>query len=582
MSGSLLPGDDILGRMRKVSSWLVSAMAVVSIAGPVRAGASAYDAKPKLVVVLVLDQFRGDYLDRYRADFKTPNGFNLFLKKGAYFPQCYYEYGNTMTAPGHSTIATGAYTDGHNIAVNEWWDLSRSKTHPVSSVEDAEYPLVGASADAEQGASPRNELASTLGDEVVLSTGGKARLFGVSLKDRAAILTSGHASNAAYWMDHATGQWESSTYWMKDLPGWVKAFNSGDEVERARKESGIAAGDFYEKVGATPAAVQYELNFTKALVSFEKLGTHDVTDVLTLSISSTDILGHEVGPDSPEQRKMIDAIDVQLNDFFDFLNAHVDGGLANVWVSLTGDHGVATSPAVAAKEGMPAAVFPYGAMNKELNAELNAKLAGATGGKQTRFVLGGELPLVQIDSDAFAAAKLDERAAEEMVAAMIPGALAEAQKGKFDAPDSHALQAATIRRVYTKAQMAAGDLPNTEEGRLLLHSVTTNGGWWVYVTPGVGNVPTGRGGVGTSHFSPYSYDRHVPLAFFGGPFVPGTYLEHAEPVDIAATFAALLGVNRPSACVGRAVTEAIKKEDGGANPTHALGHPSEQARREPR
>jgi len=529
------------------------------------ARASAYDARPKLVVVLVLDQFRGDYLDRYRADFKTPNGFNLFLKKGAYFPQCYYEYANTMTAPGHSTIGTGAYTNGHNIGVNDWWDLSRSKTHEFSSVADAEYPLVGGGENAADGASPKNELASTLGDEVVLSTGGRARLFGVSLKDRAAILTSGHASQAAYWIDHATGKWETSTYWMKDLPGWVKAFNAGDEIERARKESGIPAGDFYEKVGATPAGAEYEMDFAKALISAEKLGTHDATDVLTLSISSTDILGHEVGPDSPKQREMIDAIDVQLNDFFNFLNTHVPGGLANVWVSLTGDHGVATSPAISAREGMPAAVFPYAAMNKELNRELDAKLAGLIGGKQLRFVLGGELPFVQIDSDSFAVAKMDERAAEQMVAEMIPGALEEVQNGKFAAPDSHALRAATVRHVYTKVQMAAGDLPNTEEGRLILHSYTTNGGWWVYVTPGVDNVPGGHGGTGTAHFSPYSYDRHVPLAFYGSPFVPGTYLEHAEPVDIAATFAALLGVNRPSACVGRVVSEAIKKEDGGSN-----------------
>jgi predicted AlkP superfamily pyrophosphatase or phosphodiesterase len=547
--------------MRKMLAWMAALVAVCGGFASV-ARASAYDAKPKLVVILVIDQFRGDYLDRYREDFKTEDGFNLFLKKGAYFPECYYGYANTMTAPGHSTIGTGAYTNGHNIAVNDWWDLSRSTTHSFSSVQDADYPLVGASSGAADGASPRNELASTLGDEVVLSTGGKAKLFGVSLKDRAAILTSGHASQAAYWIDHATGQWESSTYWMKDLPGWVKAFNSSEAVERARNEAGVATGDFYDNVGATPAAMQYELNFTKALVDAEKLGKHDVTDVLTISISSTDILGHQVGPDSPEQRKMLDALDEQLNNFFEYLDAQVDGGLANVWVSLTGDHGVATSPASAAREGIPAAVFPYAAMNAELNKELNARL---TPGKQTRFVLGGELPFVQIDSGSFAAVKTDERAAESMVAEMIPGALAEVQKGQFATPDSRGLRPATVRQVYTKVQMAASDLPNTEEGRLLLHSYTTNGGWWVYVTPGFNQVPGGHGGEGTSHFSPYSYDRHVPLGFFGSPFVPGTYLEHTEPVDIAATFAALLRVNRPSACVGRVVTEAIKPEHEGVH-----------------
>ncbi len=547
--------------MRKLNvGCATAALAALSIF-VAQARASAYDGRPKLVVILVIDQFRGDYLDRYRADFKAEDGFNLFLSKGAYFPECYFGYGNTMTAPGHSTIGTGAYSDGHNIGVNDWWDLSRSTTHMVSSVEDAAYPLVGASSDAQLGASPRNELASTLGDEVVLSTGGKAKLFGISLKDRAAILTSGHASQAAYWIDHATGDWESSTYWMKDLPEWVKAFNSGSAAQRARKEAGVASGDFYEKVGATPAAVQYELNFAEALVDAEKLGRHDVTDVLTVSISSTDILGHAVGPDSPEQRRMIDAMDGQLDGFFRFLGAHVDGGLGNVWVALTGDHGVATSPVIAAKEGMPAAAFPYGALTAELNKELDAKL---TFGKQTKFVLGGDLPFLQLDESAFEALRLDERAAERMVAEMLPDALATAQQGQT-ANDSHALQPATIRHVYTKLQMGTGDVPDTEEGRLILHSYTSNGGWWVYVTPGVENVPGGHGSTGTSHFSTYSYDRHVPLAFFGGPFVPGTYLEHTEPVDIAATFAALLRVNRPSACVGRTVTEAIRVEDGGSN-----------------
>src|SRR5580692_5278144 len=123
--------------------------------------ADAYRAKPKLVVVLVIDQFRGDYLDRFHDDFKTANGFNLFLKRGAYFTDCYYDYANTMTAPGHSTIGTGAYTNGHGISLNEWWDLKRSTTHVVTSVEDEHYAIVGDPGSKEVGASPRNEQAST-------------------------------------------------------------------------------------------------------------------------------------------------------------------------------------------------------------------------------------------------------------------------------------------------------------------------------------------------------------------------------------------------------------------------------------
>src|ERR1700744_5298374 len=132
--------------MRRLSGLIVLSVLLLGV-GLGSARGVCYDAKPKLLVILVIDQLRGDYLDRYRADFKAEDGFNLFLKRGAYFPQCYYGYANTMTAPGHSTIGTGAYTDGHNIGVNEWWDLSRSTTHMVSSVEDADYPLVGASSD---------------------------------------------------------------------------------------------------------------------------------------------------------------------------------------------------------------------------------------------------------------------------------------------------------------------------------------------------------------------------------------------------------------------------------------------------
>jgi predicted AlkP superfamily pyrophosphatase or phosphodiesterase len=538
---------------RFLSFVLTAAMAASSFAPA--AFASAYDAKPKLVVILVLDQFRGDYLDRFRDDFKTTNGFNLFLKRGAYFPDCYYDYANTMTAPGHSTIATGAYTNGHNIGVNAWWDLSRSTKHEFSSVEDSDYPLVGASSDAEAGASPRNELASTLGDEIVLGTGGRSKLFGISLKDRAAILTSGHAAQGAYWIDHATGHFETSKYYTNELPSWVVEFNSKGRPEQARKQAGADAGDFYDKVGDSPAAVSYELDFAKDLISHEGLGKGDVTDVLTISISSTDILGHEVGPDSPRQRDMIDAVDVDLNDFFNYLQDHVDGGLDNVWVSLTGDHGVAPSPAVAIGEGIPAASFSEQALNKELDRELSARFSP---NEPVQFILGGELPYIQLDARAFQRFSLDEADAEDLVAKLLPQALDATQPAALKAdPLSRALKPATLRRIYTKVQIAAGKIPNTEEGRLILHSFTTNGGWWVMVSPGMYQM-SGFASSGTTHFSPYSYDRHVPLAFFGAPFVPGTYLQRTAPVDIAATFAALLRINQPSACVGRVVTEALK------------------------
>ncbi len=247
--------------------------------------ADAYDAKPKLIVVLVFDQFRGDFLDRYQADFKAKNGWNLFLKHGAHFTDCYFDYANLVTAAGHSTIGTGAYTDGHEIPLNEWYEQQPDGTmKQVSSVADSRYKLVGAPAGTEDltGASAHREMATTLGDELVLATGGRARVYGVSMKDRAAILTSGHATKGAFWIDHDTGTWVTSTYWMTQLPSWAKEFNASGRAEMARKESGAVQGSFYEKVGRSSASVGYQLDFAKALIVGEKLGQNPagVTDMI--------------------------------------------------------------------------------------------------------------------------------------------------------------------------------------------------------------------------------------------------------------------------------------------------------------
>src|SRR6201997_621377 len=169
------------------------AVAIFGIALP--AFASAYNAHPKLVVVIVIDQFRGDYLERYRDQFGD-SGFRLLLDHGAYFADCNYDYANTRTAPGHATLFTGAYSNGHGILANEWWDPQKKKT--VTSVEDDDTKLVGLAA-PKAGASPHNLLADTLADELKLATQGQSHVFGVSIKDRAAILPVGYSADAAYW-----------------------------------------------------------------------------------------------------------------------------------------------------------------------------------------------------------------------------------------------------------------------------------------------------------------------------------------------------------------------------------------------
>ena len=457
--------------MRKIVS--VTLATLLAFAPVVSIRADVYHATPKLVIILVIDQFRGDYLDRYRDDFKTPSGFNLFLKRGAYFPGCYYDYVNTETAPGHSTIGTGAYSNGHGIALNQWWDLSRSASHAVSSVEDERYEIVGDHTAADVGASPRNELASTLGDEVVLASRGQSKLFGISLKDRAAILTSGHASNGAFWLDHASGHFVSSTYWGPSLPAWTQAFNSGPRTQQAIAEAHARPGYFYDDVGATPASVNYLLDFAQALIAGEQLGTHATTDVLTISISSTDILGHKVGPDAPEQRAMIDAIDVDLNAFFTWLDKHIDGGMSNVWVSLTGDHGIGPTIDASAAARMPASVFDMNKVYASLNASLNAKYSP---GQSLKYILPNVQPALTLDPRPFTDAKVSEAEAEQTVADLLPGAFASsvppAPTGAVRLPPRP-----VIRHAYPKTQILAGQLPATPEGRMILNSASPYGGW---------------------------------------------------------------------------------------------------------
>jgi predicted AlkP superfamily pyrophosphatase or phosphodiesterase len=546
------------------------------------APAQVFEGRPKLIVIVVIDQFRGDYLNRDRDQFKG-RGFNLFMKQGAWFTDCYYDYANTKTAPGHATIGTGAYTDGHGIESNEWWDAARSYDFQVTSVEDERYQLVDLPHDSipanlpgappwattwAVGASPLNLRATTLGDELRLATQGRSRVFGVSLKDRAAILPTGQAANGAYWIDNASGQFTTSTYYMQHLPAWASAFNSGPRIAQAEHEANAdGTTQFFELVGRTPAANSYELDFAKALITGEKLGQNGVTDLLVVSLSPNDIQGHQFGPDSDFEQQMILALDQQLDDFNSWLDQNI--GLQNVWLALTADHGVAPIAGEAAKLGIHANAVDmdkvYVALNKELNKRFSHGVA------ESYLLPGPDLPYIVLDQRVFKKAGIDERTAEEAVASLLPAAVAAqdpnptAYRRLFPAPPTVVQPSQQrlptsphVQYTFTRLQMAAGQLPPTEFGRMIAHSYAEHGNWDVmmvldaYQLAGTGQF------AGTTHFSPWSYDRHVPLAFYGAPFIPGEYHGQVAPVDLAVTFASLAGVNRPSAAVGRVLSEALK------------------------
>jgi arylsulfatase A-like enzyme len=521
--------------------------------------ADAYDARPKLVIILVFDQFRGDYLDRYRAEFKAKNGWNLFLKQGAHFTDCYYDYANLVTAAGHATIGTGAYTDGHQIPLNEWYERTPDGTlRQVSSVADDRYKLVDAPAGTKDltGASAHREMATTIGDELVLATQGRARVYGVSMKDRAAILTSGHATNGAFWVDHDTGRWVTSTYWMKELPQWAKDFNAGNHAADARTKGHAQNGSFYEIVGRTAASVQYQLDFAQALIDAEKLGANPagVTDMITISVSSTDINGHAFGPDDPSQEALIVQSDALLDAFFTHLDQTI--GLKNVLVAVTGDHGVATTQKAGDADHMPVLDFTPDLFTKPLEKMLEAKYPLKDKGG---YILQMDNPYLLLNREAFETVGLSEETAENTTATMLKQVFASFTDSKD--MEGHR-EPPILTHVYTSKQMREGPLPDTQYSRLLAHSYSPYVGWALHINFAPYQFPWR--GSGTTHFTANSYDRHVPLEFFGEPFVPGTYHTQVAPVDIAATFASLLRINRPSAAVGRPLTEALRTEDSGS------------------
>lgn len=497
---------------------------------------------PKLVLLLVVDQFRGDILPRLSPQMES-GGFRLLTEHGADYLDCAYDYANLRTAPGHASLGAGAYTDAHGIPANDWWNPAKKKI--VSSVEDDSTALVGGLAGI--GASPRNLHADTFADELRLATNGRSRTFGIALKDRSAILPVGFSANAAYWIDKTTGEFQTSTYYMAELPDWARQFNSlgkaesywgkpwrsrSGEVLRENKKQPDAAGalpGWYDVLGATPAGVQLQLDFAKALFEGEKLGQGDATDFLSISISSTDILGHQVGPDSVEYTEMVLALDHELAGFLSFIDQRI--GLKNTWIALSADHGVAPAKSTTEKLRIPSAQWDATQLYSRLNVAISKRLRVSV----NEFVPAVVFPYIFLSAEKFAEAHLTEVQAEDLVAELLKAE-------------------PIVREAYARYRLAAGDVPRTHLGTQYLHSYSPVGGWYVLVQPAPFFIPYATG---DDHYTPFSYDTHVPLVLYGSPFRSATFRSRCEPIDLAPTWSVLLGINRPTHAYGRVLTEAV-------------------------
>jgi len=486
--------------------------------------------KTKLVVAIIVDQFRYDYLTRFDGDYH--DGLRKLHDSGAYFTDGHEAHFPTVTAVGHAAFLTGSIPAINGIVGNDWFDRESGKT--VTSVSDEATKLVGGSGGT--GSSPRRLIASTLGDEIKATGPADSEVIGISLKDRAAILPAGHAADAAYWFEHESGQFVTSDYYVKELPAWVQAFNRSDAARKYasakwgvyRTLPSVLGKPYYEAMIATPYGNDMLEAFAEEALKEERLGRHSGTDVLTVSFSSNDLLGHQVGPDAPEVRDMCIQTDRVLGRLLQAVEA--EAGAGNYVVVFSSDHGVAPKPEELTKRGIPAGRFSRDQVYQVIEGALTEKYGPG------KWILGNAELSPYLNHDL-----LREKHA----------ALAEAEEIAAEA----VRKLPYIFRVYTGAQLEHENLAGDPIGTLLQRGYYRGRAADLFIVQKPYWLASKDG---TSHGTPFSYDTHVPLIFLGRGIRPGRYDENVRTADIAPTLAALLGVNTPSGSVGR-VLPVIEK-----------------------
>ena len=500
--------------------------------------ASAAPPAARLVVLFVLDQFRADYLDRFASRFGA-GGFARLERGGARFDDCAYPYALTETSPGHATIATGTTPDRHGIVSNEW--LDRSSGRMVLSVEDAAAPLLGARPD-QPGCSPRRLIGDTLADEMRLATLGRAKVFGVALKARAAILATGRGANGAFWYDEASGRMISSRYYGAALPAWVEEFNARRPADRFAGREVVAGGRrlplpatpgaapgraYYEELETTPFAHDLLFDFARDLVRREGLGSDDAPDFLFIGLSAHDYLGHEVGPYATEVGAMAERSDVQIADFLRFLDERVGAG--RYLVALSADHGVGPTMA----QGAAAGIAPHDIDAGRLRQAMEKALA-------ERFDAAGALR--RQDSPLaiwFDPAVLERRHATPSDAARAAGGAAAAVEGIL-------------------GYVVAGGATDLDRTTAEAYRLSTYPGR----SPDLFLVPlpfaADRAAAPATHGAPWGHDARVPLLFYGGAFRATELHEPCTPADLAPTLAAALRIPPPAMATGRVLERALR------------------------
>ncbi|MEP6584532.1 MAG: alkaline phosphatase PafA [Ginsengibacter sp.] len=517
--------------------------------------------RPKLVVGIVVDQMRWDYLYRYYDRYSDNGGFKRLLMQGFNCENTFVPYAPTVTACGHACIYTGSVPSINGITGNFWWDYEKNKS--VYCTEDSSVNTVGSNTTLGS-QSPRNLWTTTIGDELRLATNFKSKVIGIALKDRASILPAGHSANAAYWFDNKAGVWITSDFYMKTLPDWAKNFDSKkmidayysagwntlyplntyvqsstDENVYEAKPFGSSAKGFpyilknntgnYNTFLGTPFGNTLTADFAKQAIINEQLGADAVTDLLAVSFSSPDYIGHAFGPNSIEEEDNYLRLDKDLGDFLNFLDDKV--GKNQYVIFLSADHGVAHVPAYVKDHKMPGGIINFSTIASQLKAGLKEKFG------VENLILDFANYQVSLNN-----ALIDTSSLKMIdIKTWVINYLAK-QKGIDRVIDMDGFNSVPLN-AKVKEMLANGYNP-LRSGQI---QVVLKPQW----IEGFGNG-------GTTHGLWNPYDSHIPLIWYGWGIAPGKTNKEVYMTDIAPTLAALLHIQMPNGTVGKVIPEIFK------------------------
>ena len=481
--------------------------------------------RPKLVVGIVVDQMRWDYLYRFYDEYGE-GGFKRLMNEGFNCENCQINYIPSVTAIGHTSVFTGSVPSIHGIAGNNYY-LNGKWTYCCA---DSTVQTVGSNTKAGL-MSPRNMLATTIGDELKTATNWESKVIGVSFKDRAAILPAGHSADAAYWFDKKAFCFISSTYYMQDLPKWVKSYNEriGREIKQLERKNKDA--ELIDLIQFEPYGNEITVGMAKAAVKNERLGLGRKTDMLTLSFSCPDVVGHSFGTHHEKTHAQYVELDKQLADFFSFLDTQV--GKGNYLVFLSADHGAANSVVQNQRHNIPAGSFYEGQEVKNLNAMLEE--------------MSGMTDLVSRIMDYKVVLNHEKIANAHLDISKIKTAVINYFKPKKEVAYCFDLEKINDASVPAIIREKAVNGYNQQRG----------GDIQIILKPAYYAVWDGIG-EGTTHGCWNPYDCHIPFLLMGWGVEHGSTQAECHITDIAATVCALIHVQMPNGCIGKAVTQVTK------------------------